>query len=97
MLVEVLGRVDLLYDAVLHHDDPGAQGHGLRLVVGNVDDGASQALMELGNLHTHLAPQFRIQVGERLIHEEDLGIPHDGASHGNPLALAAGEGPGLAV
>ena len=92
VVVELTGGGDLLDDAVLHDDDAGAQRHGLGLVVGDVDDGGAQALMERGDLGAHLDTQLGVQVGERLVHEEDLGLTDDGAAHGDTLSLAAGEG-----
>ena len=55
MIVQVLRGVDLLYHAVFHHNDSGTKGHSLCLVMGYVDDGAAQTLMQFGDLHTHLA------------------------------------------
>ena len=53
--------------------------------------------MELGDLGAHLDAELGVEVGERLVHEVDLGGADDGAAHGDALALAAGEGGGLAV
>ena len=41
--------------------------------------------------------QLGVQVGERLVEEEDLRLAHDGAADGHALALAAGQGRGLAL
>ena len=54
-----------------------------------VDDCSFQIFMKLGNLDTHLDSQFRIQVGERLIHQEYLRITNDSTSHSNTLSLTA--------
>ena len=59
--------------------------------MGNVDNGGAQSLMQLGNLNTHLHTQLCIQVGERLIHQEYLGITHNSTAHGNTLSLTAGQ------
>ena len=53
--------------------------------------------MKLGDLDPHRDAKFGIEVGERLVEEEDLGIAHDGAADGDALALAAGELRGLAL
>ncbi len=47
--------------------------------------------MQGGDLTTHLDSQLRIQVGERLIHQEDLRLTDNGAAHGNTLSLATGK------
>ena len=97
MVKDLLGSADLLDDAVLHDDDAVAQGHGLGLVVGDVDEGAVDALTQLQDLGAHLVAQLGVQVGEGLVHQQDLGLPNDGATDGHALALAAGQSLGLAA
>ena len=97
IIVEVLRGIDLLDEAVLHDDDARAHGHGLGLVMGNVDKGRLEALMQLGDLGAHLHAELGVQVGERFVHQEDLRITHDGAAEGDALTLAAGERLRLAV
>ena len=93
----MLRRIDLLQEAVLHHRDAGRHGHGLDLVVGHVDEGGAQALVQLADFSAGLHAQFGVQVRERLVEEEDGRIAHDGAAYGDALALAAGELLGLAI
>ena len=97
VVVEVLRVADLLEHAGLHQRDPVAHGHGLDLVVGDVDRGDVEVVLHLGDLGAHLHPQLGVEVGQRLVHEEHLRLAHDRAAHGHPLALAAGELLGLAV
>ncbi len=44
------------------------------------------------DLRPHLVAQLGVQVGERLVHQEHLGITDDGAADGHALALAARQG-----
>ena len=67
------------------------------LVVGHVDEGGLQALMQLGDLGTHGNAQLGVQVGQRLVKEEHLRLTDDGTAQSNALALAAGQSLGLAV
>ena len=97
VIVQVLRGIDLLDEAVLHNDDAGAHGHGLGLVMGNIDEGRLQALMQLGDLGAHLHAELRVQVGERFVHQEDLRIADDRAAQRDALTLAAGERLRLAV
>ena len=62
IVVQVLRGIDLLHKAVLHNHDTGSHGHGLGLVVGHVDEGGLQALMQLGDLGTHGNAQLGVQV-----------------------------------
>ncbi len=97
MVVELLRRRHLLQLALAHHGDAVAHGHGLDLVVRHVDGGHAQLVLKAADLGAHLHAQLGVEVGERLVHEEGLGLAHDGAPHGDPLALAAGEGARLAL
>jgi hypothetical protein len=76
---------------MLHHDDVPGEGHGLDLVVGHVDRGRAQAPVQLGDLRAHLNAELRVEVGQGLVEQEDRGLAHDRAPHGDPLALAAGQ------
>ena len=48
-------------------------GHGLDLVMGDIDRGAPDALVQREQLGAHLHPQQRVEVGQRLVHEEGPG------------------------
>ena len=94
---DLLRGADLLDEAVAHDDDAVAQGHGLGLVVGDVDEGGVDPLAQLDYLRAHLVAELGVEVGQGFVHEEDLRLADDGAADGDTLALAAGEGLRLAV
>jgi hypothetical protein len=96
-LIQLLGGADLLNDPGAHDRDPVAEGHGLGLVVGDVDGGGAELVLEPGHGGPHLHPQLGVQVGQRLVHQERLGVADDRPAHGDPLALAAGQVGRLAV
>jgi len=89
------GLAHLLDQPVLHHHDPVAQGHGLDLIVSDVDDGRLKPVVKALQLHPHLDAELGVQVRERLVEEEDLGVADDGAADRHALALAARELPRL--
>ncbi len=97
VIVEAQRLGDLLDDAVFHHDDAVAHGHGLDLVVGDVDHGGLEPVVELGDFGAHLDAHLGVEVGERFVEQEGLRFAHDGAADGDALALAAGEGLGFAL
>jgi hypothetical protein len=80
-----------LQDAPVQYRDPVAHGHGLDLIVGDIHGGDTQAGLQRGNLRTGLHPKLRVQVGQRLVHQEDVRLPDDRSAHRDPLALAAGQ------
>ncbi len=45
--------------------------------------------MHLAQFHAHLRAKLCVEVGQRLIKKEHIGLAHHGAPHGNALALAA--------
>src|SRR5665648_795053 len=97
LVVQVARVADLLQHAILEHGDPVAHRHGLGLVVRHVDGGDAQAAGQRGDLAAGLDAQLRVQVGQRLVHQEHLGRTHDGAAHRDALPLATGEGLGATV
>jgi hypothetical protein len=83
-------RLAHLFDAAIAHDhDLVGHGHGLDLVMGDIDDRGLEAAVQLLDLHPHLDAQFRVQIGKRLVEEENLRVAHDGTPHGDALALTA--------
>ena len=48
--------------------------------------------MQAGNFKACVHPQRGVEVRQRLVKQEYLGLAHDGAANGNPLALATGQG-----
>ena len=89
--------VDLLQDAGLEDGDPVAHRHGLDLVVGDVDRRHAEAALQRRDLRAGGDAQLGVEVGQRLVHAEDLRVAHDRAAHGDALALPAGQRLGLAV
>ena len=87
----MLGPGDLLQHAAPHHGDAVAHRHRLGLVVGDVDRRHGEVALDAQDLGAHLDTQLRIEVRERLVHEERLRFAHDCTAHGHTLALPAGE------
>ena len=96
-IVQVLRGIDLLDDAVLHNNDTVAHGHSLGLVVGNVDEGGSQLLVQLDDLGAHGGTQLGIQVGQGLVQQEDCRVTNHCTAQSNTLTLTTGQSLGLAV
>ena len=95
-IIEFQRRADLFDHAVAQDDDAIGHGQRLDLVVGDINRRRFQALMQRLDLAAHADPELGVQVGQRFVEQEDLGIAHDSAAHGDALALAAGERGGLA-
>jgi hypothetical protein len=59
--------------------------------VGDVEGGDGEALVQATDLEAHLLAQARVEVGERLVEQQDLGLHHEGPRHRHPLLLAPRE------
>jgi hypothetical protein len=96
-LIERLRRVDLQDAAVAHHRDPLAERHRLGLVVRDVDGCHPEPRVQLRERRAHADAELRVEVRERLVHQERLRLADDRAAHRDTLPLAAGELRRLAV
>jgi hypothetical protein len=81
----------LLEFAVAHHGDARGERHRLDLIVRHIDDGGSEALMQFLDFRAHVYAQLRVQVGQRLVEQENPGLAHQRPPHGHSLALPARE------
>ena len=85
-----LGRRAFLLDApVAQQDHVVGHAHRLDLVVRDVDHRHPQAALQRADLHAHVVAQLRVEVGERLVHQADRVLRHDGARQRHALALTA--------
>ncbi len=96
-LYKLLWRADLLHFPGEKHHHAVPQRHGLGLVMGDVDGGGAQLVLQARDLRTHLHAKFGVEVRQRLVHQERLGVAHDRTPHGHPLPLPAGKLCGFAV
>ena len=89
MNIGLLGWGDLLDDAVLHDDDLVRDAHRLLLVVRDEDGCDARRLLDAADLLARLDAEPGVEVRQRLVEEEDLGLLRDGAGDGDTLLLAA--------
>ena len=89
MVVESLRHVDLLESTSVHDRDPVAHRHRLGLVVRDVESRRLQTLVQRREVGAHLDAQLRVEVRQRLVHQEGVRLTHDRPAHRNPLALSA--------
>ena len=73
---------------VPHDDDSVGQRHGLFLIVGDVDEGLLQLLVQAVDLGPHLLPELRVQVAQGLIQQKHLRLGDQCPSEGDALRLA---------
>ena len=88
-VVKLERRADLRDDTLVEHDDLVGEGHRLRLVMRHIDHRRAEIGVELRQFEAHLHAQFGVEVGQRLVEQENLGLAHQRAADRDPLALAA--------
>ena len=73
----------------LQDDDPVGERHRFGLVMGDIDAGRLERHVQALDLRAHLDPELGIEVGERLVEEEQAGLARDCPADGDALTLAA--------
>src|SRR5665648_515882 len=87
-----LERSSQLDDLTRAHDgDAISEGQRLDLVMRDVHRCRADALDNLLQLGPEAEPQQRIQVGQRLVHEQHVRIDHDRPGDRDPLTLPTGQ------
>ena len=89
LLVQGQRRSDLLDAALVHHHDAFPHRHRLGLVVRDVDHRRTELMVKTDDLRTHLDAHLRVQIGQRLVEEEDRGLTDDRAAERDALTLSA--------
>src|SRR5262249_8223322 len=81
-----------LQDFTMRHDgDAVGQHHGFHLVMGHVENGNSQLAYQFLDLRAHLFSEPRIEVAQRFVHQQQLGIDCQCAGKSHPLLLATAQ------
>ena len=91
LVIDVLGRADLLDNAVVHHHHAVAHGQSFLLVVGDIDKGFFGLLLDFLQLELHAFAQLEVERAERLVQQNNIGIANQRARNGNALLLTAGK------
>ncbi len=88
---------DLLDASFVHDHDAVGDGERLRLVVRHVKRGDAEAPLQVANLDAHAFAELGVEIGERLVEEEDVRLRGHGARQSHALLLSARELSGLAA
>ena len=88
ILVDLGRRAQLSEPGISHHADPVGHGEGLFLIVGDIDEGGAQLLVQGLELQLHFLPELEIDCPERLVQQQDWPAPGP-APEPAPLAAAA--------
>ena len=81
----------MLNDTGAHHQNAVRQGHRLRLIVRHVQNGKTKTALQVLDLKTHLLAEMRVQAGQRLVEQHDVGPDHQRTRQCDPLLAATRE------
>ncbi len=89
---EYFGRCADLRDPAFHEDcHPIGDRHRFFLVVRDVDGRDAERALQLAQLDARLEPQFRVEVRQRLVEQEQARLTNDRARQRAALLLSAGK------
>ena len=97
VVVDLVGRADLLDLALVHHDDLVRELQRLLLVVGDEEARDAELAVELVEPAAQVLADARVEGAERLVEQQDAGLGGERAGEGHALALPAGELVGVAL
>ena len=97
LLVNLPRRADLDHAALVHDRDLVRKRKRLGLIMRNVDGGELELALQPLELEAHAVAQLGIEIGQRLIQQQQLRLHHQRAREREPLLLAARELGGVAV
>jgi uncharacterized protein (UPF0297 family) len=83
--------VDLLETAFAHYADSIRQGNAVRQIVRYINRGEVMFLMKFQNFRAHLQTIRRVDVAQRLVHEQNPRCRSHRTGYGDALLLPAGE------
>ena len=65
--------------------------------MGDVDRGVAVLVVQAADLEAHLLAQVGVEIGQRLVEQQRLGLDHQRARQRHALLLAAGQLAGIAL
>ena len=91
LAVQLARLAELHHPARLHHRNAAGKGHGLGLVMGDVDHAGAGAAVKVEELALHGSAQMHVEIGQRLVQQHHGRVGRKAAGQSNALALAAGQ------
>jgi hypothetical protein len=89
--VEFLRRADLLHASLIHKADAIREDQRFALIVGDVEHGHPECLVNALDLELQLVAQLLVQGAERLVHQNEIRVVDQAAGNRDALLLAAGK------
>ncbi|MNE99217.1 hypothetical protein D3C80_1978630 [compost metagenome] len=87
----------MLYDAAFHDCDAVSQCQCLDLIMGYIDHGVLERLVQALDFNTQFRAQLGVQVRQGFVKEKHIDITHKRTANGDTLPLPAGKRGRLAL
>ena len=71
----------------VHDGNPVAEAHRLSMVVGDIEEGDPDLVMDHVQLDLHPLPEFQVERGKGFIKQQHLGLVDERPGDGYPLLL----------
>ena len=91
LLIDLMRRADLGDPAIVHDRDAVRQRQCLGLVVGHVNGGDPDLLLQPTELGPHLLAELGVEIAQRLVEQQQPRLRDQGARQRQPLLLAAAQ------
>jgi len=91
LLDQLVGRCQLLDHAATHDGDVVGQRQRFAMIVGDIDCRQAERRDQLGQFAHHVLAQFAIEIGQRLVEENELRFGNDRSRDRNTLLLPTRE------
>src|SRR5690606_23718562 len=89
--VDLFGCANLPDPAHIQHRNPVTHPHRLDLIVSDIDRRGADRALELLELVASRRPSLSVEIGERLVEQEDARLPDQRSGQRNALALTTRE------
>src|SRR5262249_11872157 len=86
--VDLVGCAGLFDQSIAHHDDAVGHRQCFLQVVGDVERGDAEAVLEVAKFDAHIGAQLRIEIRQRLVEQQHRGLEYEGARQRHTLLLA---------
>ena len=88
-VVDLLRRADLGDAPRIHDDDAVGHRHGFLAVMGDMDGGEAEAVLQRLDLGAQLHAHLGVEIGQRLVEQQEIGLDGERPAERDALALAA--------
>ena len=88
-VVKFIRRSGLFDAAFAHQNNLVSHCHGFDLIMGHIDHGHAETLLQSTDFQSHFMAQLGVEIGKRFIHQAHRMLGNDRTGQSDTLALPA--------